>query len=167
MRWTMEQERILFEYGNRGPHYCAQLIARRFRVHRTPEATQRHASRIGAPMAIHETCNHCGRVTKKLNRISGLCPTCNEHRLWLEAVEEEQAIIEKLRKGGEDDAAYKREKRRYDAQRQKNSRLKRQCGDSVDMSRKMSRPTSEGQEIFEPQDGEDKDMRPRLEPMGA
>lgn len=167
MRWTVEQERILFEHGNRGAKYCAELIARRYHVRRTPEATRRHAYRIGIPMAIYETCHECGRAVKKLNRRSGLCPPCHAHKLWLAAVEEEQEIITNLRKGGEDDAAYKREKRRYDAQRQKNSRLRKQCGDSVGLSTEMSHRRSEAQEIFEPPDGGEKDMRPRLEPMGA
>lgn len=152
MRWTVEQERILFEFGNLGAEYCARLIARRFRIFRTPEATQRHASRIGAPMAIHETCPQCGTVAKKLNKVSGLCPKCNNRRLWHEAVQEEQEIITRLEKGGEADEAYQREKRRYDAQRQKNARLKRQCGGFVDLSGEMSSPRSEGQEIFGPPD---------------
>lgn len=152
MRWTVEQERVLFEYGSRGAQFCAELIARRFRVYRTAEATKRHASRIGIPMTIYATCPHCGKVAKKLNKNSGLCPTCNAHRLWMEAVQEEQEIIEKLKKGGEEDAAYQREKRRYDAQRQKNARLKRQCGDTVDLSQKMSRTRSEAQKNFFPPD---------------
>lgn len=159
----MEQERILFEYGSHGAKYCAEIIARRFHVFRSAEATQRHAYRIGAPMVVYETCNECGRTVKRLNRLSGLCPVCNAHKLWLEAVEEERRIIEKLG-GGEDDEAYKREKRRYDAQRRKNARLRERCGDSVGLSKKMSNPRSGPQEVSE--DGQ-KDMRPRLEPMGA
>ena len=149
MRWTVEQESILFEYGSLGAQHCARIIAQRFRIYRSAEATQRHAYRIGAPMAIHETCPQCGKVSKKLNRKSGLCPTCNTRNLWRQAVQEEQEIIKKMLKGGEEDEATQFEQRRYAAQRQKNSRLKRSCGDSVGLSTEMSNPRSEDTKSFE------------------
>lgn len=142
MRWTPDQEQILYIHGHRGPEYCRNLIYKVFGVYRSVEATKRHASRINASMTIYQTCPVCGRVERKLNRNSGICEVCNYELLWREQVKEEQRIREQLSKGGDNYGAIQA-KRKYDAQRQKVNRLRRRCEDCVDLSRKMS-PTSSG-----------------------
>lgn len=131
------------EYGHRGAEYCRNLIFKQFGVYRSVQATQRHASRISAPMLQYQTCPVCGRVARKLNRNTGICEACNFDRLWREQVEEERRIREYLARGGENNGALMA-KRRYDAQRRKVARLrKKTCGDIVDMSTKLSSPWSD------------------------
>lgn len=147
MRWTRDQEQILRDHGNHGPEYCRNLIYKRFGILRSVEATQRHASRIGAAMFQYQSCPRCGRVVKRLNQKSGLCEVCNYERLFQEQLEAEHRIRQAINRGGEADAITTA-KRLYDAQRKKVSRLRRSvCGDIVDLSAEMSRPRSEAQEI--------------------
>ena len=139
MKWTIAQENILRLYGHRGVKFCRDYIHKVFGVYRSIEATQRHASRIKALMIVYEICPECGRAAKKLNRNTGVCEACNYERLWKEQVEEEQRIIRDLQKGGAENAVLQA-KRRYDAQRQKVSRLRRkaECRDFVDLSGEVS-----------------------------
>lgn len=153
MRWTEEQEAILYEYGNKGPEYCARLISQRFHVHRSAEATKRHANRIGASMMVFSVCPRCGNAVRKLNRSSGFCATCN-YRFLTEQLKRTRETL----KGGDFDG-YQEAKRGYDRERQAASREKRRYGDKVDMSPKMSLTRSEGKKsssppLFEPPEKE-------------
>lgn len=72
-----------------------------------------------------------------------MCEVCNYEQLWQEQVEEERRIRTYLLKGGEKNGALTA-KRKYDAQRRKVARLRKKVyGDSVDMSERMSSPSSE------------------------
>lgn len=142
MRWTSEQELVLWVYGHRGPEYCRNRIFKEFGVLRSVEATKRHAARIHAPMIRYETCPECGRIERRLNRKTGVCEACNYERLWRGQVEEAQRILEQLNKGGETNGATQA-RRKYDAQRKKVSRIRRQFGESVDLSQKTSPPRSD------------------------
>lgn len=144
MRWTAEQEEILFQYGNHGAEYCARLIAKKFRIHRSAEATKRHANRIGASVMVYSVCHRCGNSVRKLNRNSGLCETCNYR-----ALTERLQILRDTLKGG-DQNAYQQAKRNYDSERQAFSREKRRNGDFVDLSPKMSPTRSGHQKSFQP-----------------
>lgn len=148
MKWTPEQEQILRIYGHRGAEYCRNLIFRQFGVFRSVSATQRHASRIHALMTRYQICPACGKASKSLNRITGICDACNYEMLWRRQVEEQQRIITRLLKGGDGEDESKA-RRRYDAERKKTSRLRAKVfGDSVDMSSEMSSRRSEPSEIF-------------------
>lgn len=119
MKWTDEQDRVLFDYGNKGACWCRDEIERRFGVSRSVKATQRRASRIGAPMIRYEICPSCGRMAR-LMPTKGVCRTCNAQRLH-----HEQAVFEsKLKRElAANDEAYRRENRKYQALRKKNERL--------------------------------------------
>lgn len=142
MRWTFEQEEILRIHGHRGAEFCRDLIARKFGVWRTVEATQRHASRIKAPLVVYQICPVCGRAERKLHRKTGVCEACNYDLLWKQQAEEAQRIISDFRKGGESNVV-QASRRRYDAQRQKTTRTRQRfCGDSKNLSNGMSTPRS-------------------------
>lgn len=135
--WTCEQERVLFEHGNQGAEYCASLIARRFHVKRTPEATERHANRIGAPMVIYETCPECGRLVRKLNRLSGLCEECNSKRLASKWADIRKQLEEEIDDDGAARKAYQRERAAVCRLR------KNDCEGFVDLSENLSIRRSE------------------------
>lgn len=143
-RWTVEQEEILYQYGHKGPEYCANLIRKRFGVYRSAESTKRHANRIGASMMRYETCPHCGAIVYRLNRNSGLCETCNMRSL----TEEIKAIRMKIEEGVNPNE-YQKAKRRYNSERQAMVRARnRAYGDSAKLSPKMSPPRSGRQKNF-------------------
>lgn len=130
-------------HGHRGAEYCRNLIYKAYGVYRSVEATERHANRIKASMTVYQTCPECGRIVRKLNRYSGSCEACNYERLWRGQVEEQEKILKQLQKGGERHAI-DTARRKYDAERQKNCRLRKKlCGDYVDLSESLSVPRSE------------------------
>lgn len=151
MRWTDEQDQVLIDYGNKGAAWCRDEIERRFGIARSAEATQRRASRIGAPLAKYEICPSCGQAARLMSR-KGLCRACNAQRLH-----HEQAVFAtKIRRDlSDNEEAARRETRKYQALRKKNERFckehglpkysEKSCVDSVDLSRKMSSTWSEGQ----------------------
>lgn len=148
MRWTKEQELILYTYGHRGAEYCRNLIFKLYRVRRSVEATERHANRIHASMTKYSVCPVCGRIERKLNRHTGMCTVCNYDHLWREQIEKEVQIKKDLQKGGENVEGIKA-KQRYRAQQRKNERLSK-YGNIVDLSESLSAPSSEPQKNFPP-----------------
>ena len=142
MHWTVEQDEILFTYGNRGVDYCRRKIHQEFGIYRSLGATQKRASRIGAPLFEYAICPVCGRAFKKLNRNTGICEVCNYEKLWRDQIAKENKIRSQVLQGGDTDGLTAA-KRKYDAQRQKVARLRRDYGDIVDLSRKMSSCWSE------------------------
>lgn len=155
----MEQDDILREYGTQGAKKCADVIAARFGVRRSEEATARRMSRIGVSRRSYATCPVCGGLYDRLMP-SGMCAVCNMRRLK----EEADAFEAKYRRGdGRASAEFAQAKRDYDTARQRAyRRAKREgaltpreqrmrenrCGDYVDLSRDLSRTSSQAKETF-------------------
>lgn len=119
MKWSEEQDSVLWEHGNKGAAWCRDEIERAFGVSRSVTATQRRANRIGAPMIRYEICPCCGRAAK-LMPYKGVCRACNAERLH-----HEQAVFAtKIRRQlAESEEAGKRENRKYQALRKQNERF--------------------------------------------
>lgn len=151
MKWSDDQDKVLFDHGNKGAAWCRDEIERQFGASRSVSATQRRASRIGAPMAKYEVCPSCGRIARVMPT-KGLCRACNAERLH-----HNQAVFAtKIRRDmAESDEAANRANRKYQALRKKNERFceanglpkyrEKSCEDSVNLSRKMSSTWSKGQ----------------------
>ena len=77
MRWTEEQDEIMRELASRGAKAVSKAIKERTGVSRSESAVRMHASRIGVSLLSYERCPGCGGDVKRLNRDSGLCPTCH------------------------------------------------------------------------------------------
>ena len=158
-RWDDVQDAILREFCHMGAEACRDIIGQRTGIVRSVDATWRHANRIGASCFQFAICPRCGRKAKRLMPETGLCKACNE----LHRAEEQRRFnirlskeINMLEKGI--DYEYVANKRRHDAIRQENSRLcrrhglpglreRKSCGDSVDLSKSLSKGRSDGQEI--------------------
>lgn len=127
MRWDDVQIEILREFSSLGAEAVADLIMQRTGVLRSASSVQRKASRLGLSMAKCETCPKCGRVMKRLNPKSGLCPTCEvkrrteRQRRFNEMLDEEIREIERSKE-------HKDAEREYQAWRQKTSRKSRKYG---------------------------------------
>ena len=118
-RWTEEQERIMRENARKGAEAVRDMIAMHCGVSRSVAATQRHASRMGVLLEVHDVCPQCGALAR-LNRKNGVCPTCHMKNLLENSRHREERYREIRRNNcSKDTKAYKRA---YDTQRQRNSR---------------------------------------------
>lgn len=152
--WSEQEERVLFEQGHRGARKCAEIIRAECGTRRSPQAVQRHASRIGASMERYDVCPVCGAKVRRLVPRSGLCARCN-YRHLAEANRQARMRLEDARPGFEADA-----RRKYQAERNRRIRAEEKLrstdhGDFAKTSDQMSNPRSEGQEFFgeEPREG--------------
>lgn len=126
MRWTHEQEDMLVENANRGAEFCRDLIASQFGIHRSVEATRRHANRLGVITLKIDTCPHCGQPTRKLNKLTGLCATCNMKELAQKQHARNTELLAQARKtDGGRSIEFREAKREYDRERQANGRLRK------------------------------------------
>lgn len=126
--WTAEQESILVKNSNRGAEFCRDLIEDQYGIKRTIEATRKHANRLGLTLRKVTVCPHCGRGAR-LNRLSGLCPTCN----MVELKEKQKQINSELISQMKNDErkpndTFVKAQKEYDALRQSNRRLRSRIG---------------------------------------
>lgn len=133
MRWTDEQDEVLYTYGSLGVAECRRILADEFGIDRSEEAIRRHAYRIGASVIEYETCIGCGLRVRSVNR-EGLCRACNLRRLVDTNREYNERLKRELRENEkqEESDEYRHAKRDYNAVKQQNSRLRKRigrCGD--------------------------------------
>lgn len=119
MRWSEEQDRVLYEHGSKGAAWCRDEIERQFGISRSVGATERRANRIGAPLVRYEVCPSCGRAARVMP-YKGVCRACNAERLH-----HEQAVFAtKIRRElAESEEAGRRAERKYHALRKRNERF--------------------------------------------
>jgi hypothetical protein len=117
MKWTVAQERSLFDNAHLGARQCRDIILADFDVWRTVEATRRHAYRIGVSMAEWGICSNCGHGAQ-INATSGFCPLCDTRR----KIEREMRYSEEL------DRLTKEANRKLSSIRRSNSRASKRLG---------------------------------------
>ena len=142
MRWTEEQDEALRANAHKGPEGCCEAIAAETGAVRSPQSVQRRASRLGGSMARLVQCPRCKQLRPSLNKTDGLCETCHMALLAdrQEALRDELSRKLDAIKHGRDEE-FEAERKRYDAHRQANRRLReriRKCGDSVKLSETLS-----------------------------
>ena len=93
MRWTVEQDKVLYEYGSLGAEECKRILHKKFNVNRSIGAIKVRASRIGASLFIYSVCPRCGSKAATLMP-SGLCRLCHQREL----VDNQREANSKLRK---------------------------------------------------------------------
>ncbi len=122
MRWTPEQDEILFAYGQLGVGEVREALIQECGAERSVPAIQMRASRIGASLVKYEVCPKCGRRVRELTR-SGWCRVCATRELTAaQRVRNEQLRQEVLKGCAEEERKALKE---YNAIRARNLRLTR------------------------------------------
>ena len=126
--WTTKQERIVIELANLGAEAIAQEIKSATGVARTPKAVRRKAERLGVSLAMYQVCPRCGAKVRKLNRMSGLCKTCNAKKLRDDALVDRATILREIEANERSNKEFERVNHEYLAVSRTNQRLAKEHG---------------------------------------
>lgn len=131
MRWTAEQERVLFENASKGVEQIRTELFVQTGAMVSASAIVNKAARLGISLVReepHEICIRCGAIRKPSDvSLEGLCRTCQLRELAKRQKEENERIRKETKRNEEYDRVASRE---YAAARKQ---LSRSRGENVEV----------------------------------
>lgn len=108
--WTEREDAVIRGYASLGVRKVVNQLREECRSQRTEQAVQCRASRLGVSLFKHGTCPWCGRWTRRLDPMTGLCAICAARKAR-DANYGRLALVERTKLTKEDDDALSKARR--------------------------------------------------------